>query len=1231
MPLNISDRAQIDVEFRDEDVARGTRRVERNLNEMGRSAQRTSGVYASAMRRVNNETQGVTRSTHLLHSAVIALGGAAALTSLATLTDSYTNLHNRLRVVTTSTGQLADVSDRLFEVSNNTRVSWEATTQIFQRTAQASKELGVSYRELLDFTESLNQAVIISGATAQEAGNALIQLSQGLASATLRGDELRSVMEQLPFVARVIAEHLGVGIGQFRELAHQGRISAQVILEAFREARDSIEQRFLRLTPTISQSFAVLQNHLLQYVGEVNKATGATGILSQAIFGLANNLDTVASSLQAVAIFILTVLVARAIPALIAGLNTLALTMRAHPLLTLATVIAGITSALIGFRNQITLTHDGVVTLADLFGGLAESIREATSATRELGGDESQAAIDRSIDRWELFKEGVAASVVSITNDIDRYVRSILFLNDALNVIQDNGGLFLLASPSLRARAGRQIDALREQYFNRPSPEDRARRLAEERARAAAEEEEEEEDRRQAAVSDPLARFLGLDPGDTLGARGRVTLPGPDLALDDTERQLEEFINLYNDVESDITNIRIRASRDRAEAIAFERDALVLLAESLDFPPELIAQLKQDYERIIQDVRQEEIIQPIRLVFGSGDVQSLESAADVAAYSVGLMVREIESISPAAATAIRIVEQVATGLTLLQEKGGGFAGAASLAGAAVGVASVAFRLFRSRAERAAEETERLNEALRESAERTGEYSRRLQEFGTDDLAGRFQTQTILLSRISRGVLKFVNDTTLSINETAARAYVNQSTLDRDERTRAHTHINRLQEIEELAGRIRGGAANNLSEAFQDYQHYLRLERRTGEERLELFRQTVGRFVDLENIGAADVGLAQQRRIREEIADINRQIADAELEARRAEAERLIEEIERQHRAVLDAINDREEAARAAALRAVGAQFDLAEASLRASYLPQLRGAAGDPAATALILERVSGQIEDLRERETEAGAQALGAVRERFDEARAQAEVIRDGLVGAVEAAVEDLSQPFGEALAQNLAEFFGTLGFDTFTAAAQNLQQLFEGGDIIDAELFGNIVATAYAPTLTKIEELVDVDQQILTALTGPDALARVRGLSGHEFAVQAFEEGGFQGLLDAVQSLTPEELAYFESQQAAERAQAERDTAIRQAIDDPSWVRNFKQEVFVTFKVEANPTVNIDANVNTGTTEGRVRDIVKDETEKTLVNVLTDNTEGQRAVIDLIEHSTNLDIPEEDVTFGG
>jgi tape measure domain-containing protein len=97
--------------------------------------------------------------------------------------------------------------------------------QTYSSISRATQDLGVSSEQTLRLTETLAKAITISGVSAQSANAAMIQLSQGLSSGTLRGEELNSIMEQTPRVARALAQGLGVGIGALREMGKEGKLT----------------------------------------------------------------------------------------------------------------------------------------------------------------------------------------------------------------------------------------------------------------------------------------------------------------------------------------------------------------------------------------------------------------------------------------------------------------------------------------------------------------------------------------------------------------------------------------------------------------------------------------------------------------------------------------------------------------------------------------------------------------------------------------------------------------------------------------------------------------------------------------------------------------------------------------------------------------------------------------------------------------------------------------------
>lgn len=268
-------------------------------------AERTARIKlvwdASQVKRTQKEIEGsfasVEKKAAGLKSALGAVfafaGIGVAVRQFVQLADSFTNIQNRLRTVTNSTQELNQVTAALGSIANTTRQSFEGTVEIFARVGLASKDLGLSQGKLLQLTQSLNQAVLLSGASGEEARAGLVQLSQGLASGALRGDELRSVLEQLPVVADVIAKQMGVTRGELRELGAEGKITTDIVLQGFQNVRKELDEKTAKAIPTVGQAFEKLHTNLVGTVGEFNKASHATENLAIAIDKLAEALPTV--------------------------------------------------------------------------------------------------------------------------------------------------------------------------------------------------------------------------------------------------------------------------------------------------------------------------------------------------------------------------------------------------------------------------------------------------------------------------------------------------------------------------------------------------------------------------------------------------------------------------------------------------------------------------------------------------------------------------------------------------------------------------------------------------------------------------------------------------------------------------------------------------------------------------------------------------------------------------
>ena len=261
-----------------------TRQLQKDL-------EKTGAAGANAGRRASRGLDQVKTSAVNLEKQVlklaVAFGGIFVVPKIIGLLDTYQQLENRLRVVTETSEQLRSAFKALADVSERTRSSLRGSVELYSRLALSTRELGLNQRQLLGLTESINQAIIISGASAKEAENGLIQLSQGLASGALRGDELRSVLEQLPRVADVIADSMGVTRGQLRKLGEEGAISAMTVLRAFEESQQGLQEEFAKTQQTLGQALTQLTNEFIMLGDSSGTVKAVTDLLLVSINALA--------------------------------------------------------------------------------------------------------------------------------------------------------------------------------------------------------------------------------------------------------------------------------------------------------------------------------------------------------------------------------------------------------------------------------------------------------------------------------------------------------------------------------------------------------------------------------------------------------------------------------------------------------------------------------------------------------------------------------------------------------------------------------------------------------------------------------------------------------------------------------------------------------------------------------------------------------------------------------
>ncbi|HDR1627123.1 TPA: tape measure protein [Pasteurella multocida] len=283
----------------------------KGLDNLGKQADSVTNKLGKTRAGIESISRQLARLQHFSTGLIGINIGASGIQSLFNTADAYNNYEARIRLVSRSNKEAQGTFRELMQVANDTGQLFEATAELYTRVYR-SMGSNANNAEILQFTKTIQQALVVSGAGAQEAKAALIQLSQGLASGTLRGEEFNSVAEQAPVILEILQKSLGKTRGELRKMAEDGKLTPQLILAATKEAQEQIQAQYDQMPKTISRAVNELSNAWLQFIGQADNASSASSLIASSISALASSLD----ELGAIAIVVSTALGVRLLAAL---------------------------------------------------------------------------------------------------------------------------------------------------------------------------------------------------------------------------------------------------------------------------------------------------------------------------------------------------------------------------------------------------------------------------------------------------------------------------------------------------------------------------------------------------------------------------------------------------------------------------------------------------------------------------------------------------------------------------------------------------------------------------------------------------------------------------------------------------------------------------------------------------------------------------------------------------
>lgn len=224
------------------------------LDELGTKKDPLDGVGGS-----------VDNLTSKFKNLAIAAAGAFGASKLIDLSDTLANTQARLSRIVREGETLEGLQERIFASASRSRGDYIAAMDAVAALGQKAGEAFNNNNDtIIQFVENLNKEFMLTGTSQQEAAAATLQMTQALGSGVLRGDELNSIFEAAPTVIKRIADHMKVPIGSIRELASQGKLTSDVIVDAMLGATDVIEADFQKMPKTFDQIMQDIQNNAVR-------------------------------------------------------------------------------------------------------------------------------------------------------------------------------------------------------------------------------------------------------------------------------------------------------------------------------------------------------------------------------------------------------------------------------------------------------------------------------------------------------------------------------------------------------------------------------------------------------------------------------------------------------------------------------------------------------------------------------------------------------------------------------------------------------------------------------------------------------------------------------------------------------------------------------------------------------------------------------------------------------
>lgn len=216
--------------------------------------------FNQSLARGHTAASGLEQTVKRVAAAVVSVATAGKIIGVA---DQVTQTTARLDLMNQRFGETGNLQQRIFESAQRSRGVYQTTADAVSKLGMQARDAFANTNEVVAFAEQLNKTFVIAGTSAQGVDSVMLQLTQSMAAGKLQGEELNAVLDNAQPIVQNIADYMGVPVGQIKELASEGVITAEVIKNAMFAAADETDAKFRQMPLTFSQVASNIRNQTL--------------------------------------------------------------------------------------------------------------------------------------------------------------------------------------------------------------------------------------------------------------------------------------------------------------------------------------------------------------------------------------------------------------------------------------------------------------------------------------------------------------------------------------------------------------------------------------------------------------------------------------------------------------------------------------------------------------------------------------------------------------------------------------------------------------------------------------------------------------------------------------------------------------------------------------------------------------------------------------------------------